>query len=173
VDERAGGPLRTDLGGEIESERAHRFHRRQWIAERIGWAAMAVVLAAGLLGFLGGSGPFVERRVRSGDLELAYPAAMRFGSPEVLRLAVRPRSEEAQVAISNAYLDAVSIDAIVPPPKEARGEPDWTVFAFATTESSAPISIRISIRPERIGRLTGSIRLDDGPAIALDHWVFP
>ena len=67
---------------ELDTPRQQTIQRREWIAERIGWVLMAVVLFAASLGWLG-PGLFSSRVVRSSDglMEVEYDAIERYDAP--------------------------------------------------------------------------------------------
>src|SRR5690242_8532320 len=93
---------------QIDVDRRH--SRREWRIERIGWAVMAVLLAAGLLGLLG-YGPLSQARAgEPGTLSVTYDRLQRASAPSEYHFTVAPslaRDGELRLRFDDTLLDEV------------------------------------------------------------------
>ena len=85
-----------DIGQDLE------FQRRMWVAQRIGWLTMLVVVIVGLVGFVG-HGPLTGGSTGSAanGLEIDYARFARHRSDTRLVFTIHPRMiENGQVMLS-------------------------------------------------------------------------
>lgn len=66
------------------------FQRRFWVAERIGWFAMAGLLLAALLGLLGAGGPLATAERRVQGVSVTWARFQRLGRATPLRITLPP-----------------------------------------------------------------------------------
>jgi hypothetical protein len=76
-------------------ERDIAFQQRFWMAERVGWVAMAGLVGLALLGLLGGGGPLASAERRIGEATVSWARIQRLGSTTPLRIAL-PAGEAAE-----------------------------------------------------------------------------
>jgi len=161
----------TTLEGGVESDEVLSFHRHTWVAERVGWVALALLFLAGALGLLGG-GPLAHRTLAGRGFVLHYEAFTRIGAHEALTLHLPPRGEAVRVGIATAYLDGVRIEDTLPQPVRVAAAGPWTTFTFAL-EPGGPARLVFRVAPSRFGVLSGAVRVDGGEPLAFRQLVYP
>lgn len=167
----ARGDEPAGLGGAIGSAELVAFERRSWMAERIGWAIVALCLIAGGAGLFG-DGPLARRTATAPGLELRYDAFVRTGAPVSLKVVVAARGGTARAAIATSYLDSVRLEHVTPMPRSVAASRRWTVFEFAAAGAGAAVPVTFDLEPERPGILTGEIRSGNGAPLAFRQVVY-
>ncbi|MEI7037631.1 hypothetical protein [Fulvimonas yonginensis] len=160
---------------QIEEDRDHQYF--EWRAERIGWVAMAALLAAGLLGLLG-YGPLSRARAgEPGTLSVQYDHLQRSSAPSQYRFVVSPllvRHGELRLRFDDALLEEVEMKSIVPEPTETRSGPGYTEFVFAMDATGkAPGRIQFQYQPTTFGHVRGRVTADGAAPLVIDQIVYP
>jgi hypothetical protein len=146
-------------------------YRRGWVIERIGWAAMAVVIAAAAAGAFG-RGWVSETQAAGEGLTVRYSRLSRAHMPDELAVDWRPRAEEAVLWFARSYLDEFEIREIRPPPVAVAGGPERVYYTFRALDATAPMSVRFTLQASRGGTLRGELGTSDS-AVAIRQLVFP
>ena len=159
----------------IEDDPAH--HRRVWAFERIGWALMAVVVVAALLGVFG-NGPLTRTTASAPDesLRVEYARVVRHGGETALTLHLpgqQTAGEEVRIWLSGEYLDGVHVLAVTPEPVRFELASDGQVWVFRVAERGAPAAVVIRIDPDGYGSLAGAAAIAGRPAAAFGQFVMP
>lgn len=145
---------------ELSEDLAH--ERREWIAERIGWAGMALLIAAALLGAFG-SGPLADARAEGGGLEARYRRFARAKADSKVELVL----PSGQLWVARAALDDYDLERITPQPDRTTLLADRWIYEFG-----AGGKVSLTLRPERPGH--AAVRLGSGAAeLRLEQWVYP
>jgi hypothetical protein len=144
-----------------------------WRRERIGWALLAILLAAALLGVFG-AGPLSRTSISVGGVQLAYDRFVRTSAPTVLELVVQPEANgsEAIVALDHAYLERVRVREIVPQPKRAVAQPDAVAFVFEAAGAGAPVRAWFNLTFETSGLAVGRLTAG-GETIRFRQLAYP
>ncbi len=161
--------------GDLEIDEDIAFQERSWRLQRVCWMAMAIIIAAGLLGLLG-SGPLARGSIasRDGMLQLVYPRLGRLGAPCRLEVHLRAASsDEVRIWLSNAYLDAIPIERVEPPPIRVEAGPDRSAYVVRLGGPAGTAVATFTLRPVRIGRVEAEVSLDDGAAVGFGQFVYP
>ena len=151
------------------------FQRKDWLAQRIGWGAIALVLLAALAGVTG-SGPL--SRVTRGDgryLTVEYERFVRHGARTTLTFRVAPAATTAgrvRIAIDRRFLVANDLQRVVPEPSTTRGRDQHVEFVHDVAAGEA-LQVRWTVEPEEIGKHSVSVRLDGGPPIEMSQFTYP
>jgi hypothetical protein len=142
------------------------FERRSQRVERIGLVVMGLVVLAALLGLLG-SGPLSHATAVGTGVALDYDRFTRFQTDQTLTVHVAPPAtgREVRLWLDREFLDAVRLDAVLPPALRVEAAPDRAIFVFAVAEPARPLRVTLRLQPERIGPLRGRAGLE-GPAAA-------
>ena len=165
----ADGPTPAQLDREME------FQRREWTVQRIGWAAMALVILAGLAGLFG-SGPLGEATASSGSLQVDYPRFARKRLSAQVELTVGAagiRDGRVALWLDRAFLDRVEVERVVPEPESVAADGGRVVYRFAVEPGAGEASIRFTVEPGSPGRWAWRAGLVDGPELSLGGFVFP
>ena len=125
---------KTDTpSGPRELDRHLPFQRREWRAQQIGWIALGLFLAAALAGLFGG-GPLSSARASDlhGGLTVDYQRFVRAGAAQRLLFEINtPAASPVELRLSRAYLDAIRVEHVLPPPASTTATGEWTTFVFA------------------------------------------
>ncbi|GMA17427.1 hypothetical protein E5F05_11220 [Deinococcus metallilatus] len=149
--------------GDLELAQDLEFHRREVRIERLGWAAMLLIVLAALLGLFG-SGPLSEKRVQTpdGGLQVKYNRFARYMAPTELRLTFSPgavRDDQVHIWLSREYLQHMEIQKIIPEPDSAQLEGNRLTYTFNALQNGQPGQILFELQTEAIGRLRGAAGL--------------
>ena len=173
LEERAPGARENK---ELQVSEDLRFQRRDWLAQRVGWGLMTLLLLAGLLGLAGGSGPFT--RTMTGDgrgFTVEYDRFVRHASRTSLTFRAPPQVLEgraARITIDRQYLAANDLQNLVPEPNDTRGRGSDVEFHYDVAPGEG-LQVRWSVEPDELGTHTATVRLNDGPAIELEQFTYP
>ncbi len=151
------------------------FQFRMWRIERIGWAAMLVIVLAASVGFFG-HGPFSEATIGSSSLRIEYERFGRYRAPMSLRVYPAQASQKdgrLTLSLSNEYLLNVEILNIVPHPERTELSPVGLRFAFSAEKERPAGTIVFHLHPDKVGALAGFIQLNDDQAIAFHQFIYP
>ena len=160
---------------QIDEDRAHQ--RLEWRIERVGWAVMAALALAGVLGLLG-NGPLGRAHAEGGGLALDYDRLQRAKAPTEYRFHVDPalaRDGTLRLRFSDALLEEVEIETIVPEPDSVRAGPGFTEYAFAVARGDRDRAARIALhyRPTTFGPVRGRVWTEGAPPLDVAHFVYP
>lgn len=162
--------------GDLEIDQDEKFEQRFWKVERAGWAAMALLVVAALLGLFG-SGPLSTSTAYAGDgaVTVEYKRFARRHAESVLKVRLRPgpADDQAEFRISGAYMAQMKIDSISPPPEYVRLDGNDMVFGFRSRGGSGNGYVTIFARPQSMGLLGGQIGTPDGQTVSFQQFVYP
>ena len=160
---------------ELEVHEEIVFQRRDWLAQRVGWGAIGLVLLAALAG-LTGSGP-LSRVTRSDGrhFTVEYDRFVRHGARTAMTLRVAPEAiagGRARIAVDRQFLVANDLQRLVPDPNATRGRDEEVEFIYDVGPGEA-LQVRWTIEPDQLGRHSASVRLNDGRAVEIEQFTFP
>jgi hypothetical protein len=131
---------------DLDGPDAQRRQAREWLAERIGWGVIALLLAAGMLGLLGpGVLSHAKQSSSSGMLGVQYDQVVRSDAPTELILTIEKVAAEGPVVLqlSRDFLAETKRDAVTPHPlSQAQTESDIT-WNFAPPSQGQRFQITI------------------------------
>lgn len=175
--ERPPHPDLTDAPPAIHRmERQMGYQRRAWAIERLAWAALVLLVAAGLLGVLGRGGWLSDSQTVTADglLRLRYQRVQRLLAPcniEVTALA-RPADDALDLRLGRDLLEHWRVRTVLPPPAASRGEAGTLLLRFPAGSAPAPVVV-LEVEPKRAGLRTVTIGAGDGPLASLRVLVWP
>jgi hypothetical protein len=163
--------------GDLEIAQDLRFQRRSWAIQRVGWFAMAVVVAAAVLGYLG-EGPLSDARARSGDgaYEVEYARYTRYRSPDTLRVFIEEgavEGDQARVSFGRGYFDGVEVESVFPEPDSVEVDGDEVVYLFKLGDQGAPATVIFSVMYDDVGRKRARVGLDGHSAVSFSQFIYP
>lgn len=167
---------RRRFGG-LEIDEALAFQDRMWTLERIGWAVMALVLGAAMLGLFG-DGPAAHASAGDvdGPLRIEYQRFARMGAPSTLVIELEPGAAgdgQVHLWLDQAYLDSVEVRRITPEPASGRAAAGRSVYTFEVEDPTRPVRVTFDLRPERFGIPSLRAGLVDGPSAEGRQLVYP
>lgn len=155
---------------ELELDQDPLFQRANWRFERIGWAAMAILLLAAGLGLFG-KGPLSHATVSTANAHLSYQRFSHWESPERLAFSVQTQADQTILRLSRTYLERVWVEDITPAPIATRALPEWIEFRFQTGRGHAAIAFHI--QPQAFGLQRARFVVDDGAPATFWQFVYP
>lgn len=163
--------------GDLEVAQDLAFQRREWTAQRVGWALMALLLVVALLGGFG-RGPLADASAVAGEgaLRLDDDRLERKRAPSELRLELGPNTAQGtqvEVWIDRDYLSRFEVQRISPEPERMDAGAARTVFVFTVEDPTAPARVTFQIEANRWGRSDGRLGLVDGPELHFTQFVYP
>ncbi len=154
-----------------------RFQRRQWQVERVGWVAIAGLIAYALAGGLGGGGPLssTDAVTADGSARVHYQRFARQLTPNSVEVTVRqpPDGRPAHLHLSGDYLGSVTVKSTVPQPDTITAAEDGYVFAFKRLPGVIETKIDLQLEPQKIGSAEGWLTVNNGERLAIKQFVFP
>jgi hypothetical protein len=163
--------------GELDVGQDLEFEKRWWKIERTGWALIALVLLAALLGFLG-PGPLTKQTAgdRHGPLWLEYYRFHRYQAPVELRVNVgaeAAKDNHLAIWINQQYIDAIHIDHVDPEPESVELADQRFIYTFKAAELSAAGRIVFHFKPTAFGKTPVRIGLVNGEEIGFTQFFYP
>jgi hypothetical protein len=167
------GDARADS---LQLEQDPAAQRCEWAFERAGWAVLAVLLLAGLLGAFG-QGPVAHAVLASPDgrVTVRYDRILRVGAPSALAVTVVPGAagdSTITLSLDRAFLDAVGVERMMPEPVLTRAAAGLIEFQFRSDGSTHPLEVVFTILPDEIGVQHASLRTAHG-SLRLTQRVLP
>lgn len=151
------------------------FQRKDWAAERVSWALIALVVLAAVIGLLGGGGPAASATLAddASGVTLEYDRFTRIQRPTSLTLHARARPGESGVPlfISNDYLRGVAVSGVTPEPEQVRAVENGLEFVF-NAEPGARIAVRFELEAHRPGMHRGRAGRADRP-LSFTQFSYP
>lgn len=130
--------------GDVELSEDMRHERREWIAQRVAWGVMALVVAAAVAGLFG-SGPLATARAETPGLAVEYPRFARDDAESRIALRLDGRA----LWLGREAADEVTVEAVTPPPAAVRVDGDRWVYEW----TSPPRRVVLKVRPTRVGHV--------------------
>lgn len=159
---------------EVEEDMA--FQRSNWLAERIGWAVMAVVVLAAALGvFSAGPLSWTTAQDAPGTVVVDYERFLRHTAPVTMKVKIAPQAATAEgvtLEIDEAFAEAFRITEIRPQPAQSSTIADGMRFRFDTAPN-APATIYFHLSPEKIGFSRPHLGLGGRERIVLPTFTYP
>lgn len=150
-----------------------RSQRREWVVERTGWVLMALLLAAGLLGLLGG-GPLAHASLSSGTVELKFDRIVRHSVTTHLRLHAVPADAvdgRLRVSLDWDYLGSVNLLDLNPVPASVVSSTEKLTWEFVVDPKGT--TIVWELEPTRAGSRQGRLEVGENTDLVFRQMVLP
>jgi hypothetical protein len=167
-----GAPIKRI--GDLEINQDLAVQARMWKIQRIGWAAMGLIVLAGLIGSFG-HGPISHGTAGGPDsgFMLEFDRLGRMHGPSELRFVLQPeRDGRLSLWVSDSYLSQVEIHQIVPWP-EAMVPVDGGVRFDWHNSGSSPARVVWSVEATGFGLMSGDFRSPGRPPVHLRQFMYP
>lgn len=154
------------------------FQRKDWVAQRIGWVLMGLIVLAALLGLTGrGAMSSAVAGEKQGALWVEYNRYARFQTPERVHLHWGPGAADGEgivrVWVNNGLLEQNKLERITPEPKRMLTGSDRITLEFEQDSGSTEGSATLDLNVEQIGRCDVEIGIDHGPQVRFRQFVYP
>lgn len=156
-----------------EYEAEETFHRREWRAQRIGWAILTLLLLAACAGLLG-NGPLARRNIAIAEGILSIDRFARRDANTEWQIAPHyagSATDKFDVRISSHFLERFRLAGITPEPRSQTAFTDSVVFSFAAL---APrVLITFHVEPLRVGISQGEFQIGRSQPVTVKQFVYP
>jgi hypothetical protein len=154
------------------------YERREWVAQRVAWVVMLLLVVAAILGLLGSSGllGMASSTAPDGSIEVIRERVGRYHAPTELIIEVSPgaiEQGEVRVWLDADYADGLTIDSIMPEPESSELEPGRIVYTFPVSEPGAPLRITLHYEHDTYWRSEAEMGLVNGETVSFTHIVLP
>lgn len=143
-------------------------HEKGWVAQRIGWLLMLIMLVAASLGLFG-TGWLSYATQMAGNSHVSYERFGRFELP--MQITIRSQADEGRLTVSipQSYLQCFKVSQITPEPSDRKTENGSTVYTF---EGDDEITAQFHLEPETVGTVRTGIHVN-GSLFTLSHFIYP
>ena len=145
----------TRLSAALERDQRESVLRGEWRFERLGWAALALVLLCGVVGVFGdGAVAAASSRSADGAATLRHDRIIRRDAPSMmaLHLAAAPSADSVVVvSLTEDYVAAVDVERVVPEPLLVRASSGRVEYHLLRLEPSRPMVVRFAMRANATG----------------------
>jgi hypothetical protein len=157
--------------GRLEIDENFQHHVRNWRIKRVGWAVMALLIAAALAGLLG-PGPYSETSAEGpSGLHIEYQRIARYHAPAHFNLKVPGGKEDLEISVASKFVKEIALEHIDPEPKEMRLNGDRHTWIFPRQESSSEVMIHY--RPEAFGKKQIRLEVKGAGTLEIQQFVMP
>lgn len=162
--------------GDLEIRYDLDYHRRLFLFQRLGWAAIAVLLLAALLGVVGAEGPLNSGRAGDHRLQVEYERFPHQESRTQLRITLRGAAPDGRLVLwlDRGFIGAVRLQQVTPQPNGVIAQADGVSYVFAAARPEATVDVGLLFEPQAAGRLRGEVRAGaDGAPVRFTQFVYP
>ena len=162
----------------LEIDESESFQRRDWRAQRIGWALLALVAVAALLGGFGkGALAGAEQTSAEGTVHVRYDRLVRRHAPARLEFTLAPglagSDGRVRLWLDRGYADELEITSIQPEQVEVSVTPALLMYQFAVADGGRPVLVTFSVQHDRAGMHRASAGVLPRGTVQLGQFVFP
>jgi len=152
------------------------FQRKEWTAQRVGWALLALLVVASLAGVFG-AGPLSETTASADDgtVEVAYERFIRNVGTTTMTVSLGAAAVDdgkAQLYIARDLMEGWRIQNVSPAPSTESSSEDWLIYEFDVLGDTPP-EVKFLYRGDGFGRHAGAIRAGTGSPVQLWQWIYP
>jgi hypothetical protein len=155
--------------GDLEIEEDMSFQKRTWIVERLGWALMALLVLASVLGLIG-TGPLSN--TRKGDparLQIEFERFTHANTPTRLRVRLAVDGPFF-LQLPVQYLRKTEVSEVLPEPETVAAQGELVTYSFAAERGSAEVIFDLKIR--QWGSRKGFVQSAQG-RVDFTQYVYP
>lgn len=168
-----GGKRDTSTVPELEQDMG--FQHLEWLFQRLGWLALALIVLASMLGLLG-PGLLTRAVAVQGPLAIAYDRIVRREAPFDLEIRLRsgPGRSAARLELSSDCLEDTEAGNPVPAPDSAMGgEGGMVTWVFRLDPAPGEKRIIIPLTARACGRRSCRISADGDAPAQFRQWTLP
>jgi hypothetical protein len=168
----------TTQHNRLDLEEDHHFRRRFSQAQNVVWVLMFLFLVAGMLGLLGGAGPFASNTIgdAGNHFTVEYPRFLRNRAPIDLAIYIHAdivANQSVSIEIDRHFIERYDIHYINPEPSEVHASDQTMIYVFEIGDLDTRTSITFNMQPERFGYAEGTIRLEGESEVRFWQFIYP
>lgn len=153
------------------------FHNRTWAFQRVGWTAVALLLVAALVG-LTGEGPLSAAMAvdEATGFEVEYFRFVRHGAPDQLKMRVPAEAvddSEARIELDREYIEALTLEAIMPEPASVEAMPESIAYLFRIDRNPGTKTVTFNVTHQAVGLVSVRVALGGHRAVTFNQFVYP
>jgi len=158
--------------GSLEVHQDLAFQRREWRAQRVGWALMFVFVAAAGAGLFGAGAAGNAVAGQSGsELWVDYERFGRRGGPLLMRVHAVPASSALRLHLDRAYLEGVRVQSVTPEPASTESAGADLVYIFRVTPGQE-MAVTFDLQAEQVGSRRARLQAG-GRQIEFRQFIYP
>jgi hypothetical protein len=146
------------------------FQRLEWFVQRLLWAAIAIIIAAALLGFVG-NGPLARTTTSAtandGTIEVGYARVARFHAPQYIEVVVDApgtQGDTLEVALDAPFAESSRSITMEPEPESTTLRGGAASYAWNVADWSQPVRVAIRFESDDIGPVDAVLHVTVGDA---------
>lgn len=153
------------------------FQRREWTAQRVGWALVGLLVVASLAGLFG-AGPLSETTAAAedGTVEVEYERFIRHVGTTTMTVTLGAGTVEngkARLYISRDLAAGWRIENVSPAPSTESSSGEWLIYELDVLGDDPP-EVKFLYRGDGFGRHAGAIHAGSGTTpVRLWQWIYP
>lgn len=160
-------PVREDMA----------FQRKTWLAERISWGVLVVLLLLAIAGLFA-NGPLSQATATdaSGRVSVEYDRFARHGATARVTIGVAPQAAgDILLRLNDAIPRGFTIETVSPHPAESRISGTGLEWLFRAADMTvARFTVHVTLRAEQLGSVPAEIGLSHDTAPAkLRFFIYP
>lgn len=163
--------------GDLQIGEDYDFQRKEWRFERIGWAVMALVLLAALLGLLG-PGPLSNASAgdKGGPLWVDYDRFVQRSAGTRFEIHAAPGTAPdgtLRLWIDRETVGRNEIHSIEPQPEQVTAAGDRLIYDFNVADPGSETVVHILFEPMRYLRQPVRMGIEGGPDLHFIQTIYP
>jgi hypothetical protein len=163
--------------GELEITEDVGFQRKEWRFERIGWAAMALLVLAALAGLLG-PGPLSHATAgeEGSALWVGYERFAHRSAPTTLEIHAGPNTAQAgqlRLWLGRDVIAGNQVQSIQPEPQQVSTAGDRIVYTFAVDDPAREVVVFLRLEPTQYWRQQIELGIKGGPQAGFTQVLYP
>jgi hypothetical protein len=150
------------------------FQRRTWLAERIGWSVMVVLVIAALSGVFF-HGPVSRTVAKSTDESMAIEYERFAHKTALTHFIIRasaPLPDQVLVRLGPSFASMHDIDSLEPRPIRSSGGSYGLEFVFLRS-GAGDLGVNIAARAKRFGVMSLHVEVEGRGALNITQLVYP
>jgi hypothetical protein len=125
-----------------------------------------------------GQGPLSKGRIGepNAPLALAYERIDRMGAPTAMTLILGPgvaTGGSVRIALSRDFMDRISVEEAIPEPAKVETGAQEVVYTFEVEDPTRSTAVRLDFDYEQAGLTRGKVRMEGGPQLEFEVFVWP
>lgn len=162
--------------GKIQISEDMPFQKKEWLFQRIGWAALLVIMALALMGVFGRGRVAKDSVGDPATFGIEFERILRHGADTRLEIDVGPglqRDSTLRIIIARDYFEKFDVEQIVPEPLGSGLNGDFVYYDFERKDSRVPVRIVFGLVSDHYFGLKSSIGIDGATTLTFGQFVLP